>query len=198
MKTSIIKFDEEIRRIRSRAKRPKLLLHACCAPCASAVLDVLSVDFDVTVFFYNPNISPEGEFAIRLDEMRRYLIKVHPNAEIIAPVCDNNDFFVAINGFQDEPEGGARCSKCFELRLTATKNEAKLRGFDYFATTLTVSPLKNAERINAIGEALSEDGCKYLVSDFKKRDGYKKSIELSSRHGLYRQNYCGCIFSKRN
>lgn len=198
MKTSIKKFDEEIEMVRAKTIRPKLLLHACCAPCASSVLETLVDDFDVTVYFYNPNISPKSEFETRLEEIKRYLNLVYPNIKIIAPVWDENDFFTTINGFQEEPEGGARCSKCFELRLTATKNEAKAMDFDYFATTLTVSPLKNAERINAIGEALSTDRCKYLVSDFKKRDGYKKSIELSTKYGLYRQNYCGCIFSKRD
>lgn len=198
MRTSIIKFDEEIEKVRLRKVRPRLLLHACCAPCASSVLNTLVDYFDVTLFFYNPNIFPKSEFDARLDEMKRYIDLVHPNIEIIAPVWCENHFKDAIEGLEKEKEGGARCGECFKLRLLATSNEAKEKGFDYFATTLTVSPLKNAERINAIGEAFSTDGCKYLVSDFKKRDGYKKSIELSSKYGLYRQNYCGCIFSKRD
>ena len=197
MKTSIQKFDQEILSIRSSGKRPRLLLHACCAPCASSVLSTLVEDFEVTVFFYNPNISPFIEYENRLKEMKRYLSEAHPNVDLIAPVWNENEFLEPIRGLEYEREGGSRCKVCFDIRLTKTKEVAIKNHFDYFATTLTVSPLKNAEMINSIGERLEDSNIKYLVSDFKKRDGYKKSIELSTKYGLYRQNYCGCIFSKK-
>lgn len=190
-------FDKEIERVKSCGYKPRLLLHACCAPCASAVLESLYPYFDVTVFFYNPNISPLEEYESRLEEMRRYLLETPKNTQIIAPVWSENEFLDAICGLEGEKEGGMRCDKCFYLRLSKTFEYAQLGGYEYFATTLTVSPLKSADKINTIGLMLSASDCKYLVSDFKKRDGYKKSIELSKKHGLYRQNYCGCTYSKR-
>lgn len=190
-------FDKEIERVKSCGYKPRLLLHACCAPCASAVLESLYPYFDVTVFFYNPNISPLEEYESRLEEMRRYLLETPKNTQIIAPVWSENEFLDAICGLEGEKEGGMRCDKCFYLRLSKTFEYAQLGGYEYFATTLTVSPLKSADKINKIGLMLSASDCKYLVSDFKKRDGYKKSIELSKKHGLYRQNYCGCTYSKR-
>ena len=196
MKTAIQIFDDIINSVSTLDEKPTLLLHACCAPCASAVLETLTPYFDVTVYFYNPNISPIDEYQMRLYEMKRYLDAVHPDVDIIAPVWDGNEFLSVVRGLEGEREGGSRCKVCFDLRLTCTSNLAKELGYDYFATTLTVSPLKNATLINAIGESLSIDGCKYLTSDFKKRDGYKKSIELSKTHDLYRQDYCGCVFSK--
>lgn len=197
MMNFIKKFDEEIAKVRKMAIKPKLLLHACCAPCLTSVLDTLLLDFDVTVFFYNPNIAPKEEYEYRLEEIKRYVSEVSKTTRIIASAYYEEEFYSAVQGLEGEREGGSRCDVCFDVRLSRTRAEAVLAGYDYFATTLTVSPLKSAEKINAIGERLSVDDCKYLVSDFKKRDGYKKSIELSTKYGLYRQNYCGCIFSKK-
>ena len=175
--------------------RPALLLHSCCGPCSSAVLERLAPFFRVTVFFYNPNILPAAEFEKRLFWLRR-LLEQAPFArgvELIVPDRDESAFRAAAAGLEDAPEGGARCTKCFELRLGRTAEAARTGGFDWFATTLTVSPHKNAPLINAIGEALAEEsGPRWLPSDFKKKDGYRRSIELSHEYGLYRQAWCGC------
>lgn len=178
----------------------KLLLHSCCAPCSSYCLEYLSNYFDIGVFYYNPNITDAAEYARRLSEQRR-LCDEMPFANCVK-VTDGGygpqEFFSAARGLENEPEGGARCLKCFELRLERTAKLAKELNCDYFATTLTLSPLKNAPAINEIGERLGQKyGVSYLCSDFKKREGYKRSIELSRIYGLYRQNYCGCVFSRR-
>ena len=176
-------------------KRPRLLLHSCCGPCSSAVLEIVTRHFDTTVFFYNPNILPAEEFEKRL-WWQRYLLEHAPFAkgvELIVPDRDEAAFWAAAKGLEAEPEGGARCTECFELRLGRTAKAAAEGGFDFFATTLTVSPHKNAPLINAIGARLAQEtGVRWLPSDFKKRDGYRRSIQLSAEYGLYRQVWCGC------
>ena len=176
-------------------RRPRLLLHSCCGPCSSAVLENVTRWFDTTVYFYNPNILPGEEFEKRL-WWQRHLLERAPFAhgvELIVPDRDEAAFRAAARGLEDAPEGGARCAQCFTLRLGRTAEAAKAGGFDFFATTLTVSPHKNAPLINAIGARLGENaGVAWLPSDFKKRDGYKRSLELSKEYGLYRQAFCGC------
>lgn len=178
---------------------PKLLLHACCAPCSSYCLEYLSQYFEISVLYYNPNISIKEEYEYRLSEEKRLISSMDFKNDVRIIDCDYNtkDFFNAVKGLENEPEGGRRCEECFKLRLEATAAEAKRLGIEYFGTTLTISPLKNAELINEIGEQLGEKyGVKWLYSDFKKKEGYKRSIILSKKYDLYRQNYCGCIFSK--
>lgn len=181
-------------------KPPRLLLHACCAPCSSYVLEYLSRYFSITLLFYNPNISPQTEYEKRYAELLR-LVKEQPHrfSVSVAPCgYDPEIFFSAVRGMESLPEGGARCAVCYRMRLEAAAKAAKEGGFDYFTTTLSISPLKDAEKLNAIGAELSEEyGVPYLFSDFKKKEGYKRSIVLSREYRLYRQNYCGCIFSKQ-
>ncbi len=187
----IEKFDE----------KPKLLLHSCCAPCSSYVIELLTKYFNITVFYYNPNISPIDEYLKRKDEQIRLINEIRSVNKLDIAYCDyDNDIFEKnINGLENEPERGKRCTVCFELRLSKTAIEAKNMGYDFFGTTLTVSPYKNAKIINEIGISLSNKyNIKYLVSDFKKKNGYKRSIELSKKYDLYRQNYCGCKYSKRD
>ena len=178
---------------------PSLLLHSCCAPCSSYVLEYLSQFFNITVLYYNPNISPKDEYLYRLQEEKRLISEMKFKNPVKILDCDYNadEFFAVAKGLEKEPEGGKRCEKCFDLRLDFTAKTAKENKFDYFATTLTISPLKNANLINQIGESLAEKyNVKYLSSDFKKKEGYKRSITLSKEYNLYRQNYCGCIYSK--
>lgn len=190
-------LDDLIARLDGR--RPRLLLHSCCAPCSTACLERLTPHFDITVFFYNPNILPAEEFEKRLYWQRELLAQA-PFCEgvaLIVPDRDEAAFRAAARGLEQEPEGGARCPVCFRLRLEETARQAAGGGFDFFATTLTVSPHKNAPLINAIGEALAgEYGVQWLPSDFKKREGYKRSITLSHEYGLYRQSWCGCGWPK--
>ncbi len=183
-------------------KAPRLYLHSCCAPCSSYVLEYLSKYFAITVFYYNPNISFEEEYRKRVQEQKR-LIEAFNREGVRHPIeIEEGDyeparFYGIAKGLEECPEGGERCFRCFALRLGETAARAAKGGYDYFATTLTISPLKNAAKINEIGEALAaENGSKWLPSDFKKREGYKRSIELSAIHQLYRQDYCGCAFSK--
>ena len=175
--------------------RPRLLLHSCCAPCSSACLERLTPHFAVTVYFYNPNILPEAEFEKRLC-WQRELLRLAPFAadvELIVPDRDEGAFWSAVRGLEKEPENGARCTECFRLRLSRTADAAEELHFDYFTTTLTVSPHKDAERINALGFALAEGRVvRWLPTDFKKKDGYRRSVELSREYGLYRQDWCGC------
>jgi predicted adenine nucleotide alpha hydrolase (AANH) superfamily ATPase len=178
---------------------PSLLLHSCCGPCSSYCLEVLSRHFNVTVLWYNPNIQPESEYVLRLENQRKLIenLKTLNHVKIIECNYDPNEFFDVTKGMENEREGGIRCTECFLLRLENTVRVAKAQGYDYFTTTLTVSPHKNAPLINGIGYSLSEQyGVKFLPSDFKKKNGYKRSIELSKEFELYRQDYCGCIFSK--
>lgn len=190
-------MEEEIERNSSLGEKPTLLLHACCAPCSSGVLPVLVEHFKITLFFHNPNISPESEYNYRLEELERLVKEMGlSDIEIISPEYDEEEFLAIAKGREDLPEGGARCKDCYRLRLSATAEYAKEKGFDYFTTTLTVSPYKNAEYLNEIGKELSSDyGVKYLLSDFKKKEGYKRSCENSKKYGLYRQIYCGCVYS---
>ena len=180
--------------------RPSLLLQACCGPCSSYVLEYMTKYFDVTVLFYNPNIRPEAEYDKRLATLKQLLAAMpmdHPPA-LMEPGWRGEEFEKAVKGLEHEPEGGARCSVCFRLRLEETARMAAEWGFDYFGTTLTVSPHKNAEAINAIWENLvAEYEVKWLPSDFKKRNGYLRSIQLSKEYGLYRQEYCGCGFPEK-
>lgn len=191
-------MDEEIAKIKNLSKKPSLLLHACCAPCLSAVLEVLCDYFDITVFFYNPNISPKEEYDFRLSEVKRMLSEMgRENIKVFEPEYDNDAFFKLSEGLEDLPEGGARCEKCYRLRLLKSAVFAKENGFDYMTTTLSISPHKNAQLLNQIGLELEGSvGVKYLCSDFKKGEGYKRSCQLSKEYNLYRQNYCGCVFSK--
>lgn len=178
---------------------PSLLLHACCAPCSSACLEYLSGHFDITVFYFNPNISPQSEFEKRLAEEERLLseLPLEGGVKLIAGQYDYSRFLDISKGLEDCPEGGERCFRCYRLRLEETARLAKARGFDYFCTTLTISPLKNSEKLNEIGyEAAEKYGVAWLPSDFKKKEGYKRSIELSHQYNLYRQDFCGCAFSR--
>ncbi|MCR5278960.1 MAG: epoxyqueuosine reductase QueH [Lachnospiraceae bacterium] len=184
-------------------KEKTLLLHACCAPCSSHCLTVLEDRIKIVVYYYNPNITEETEYNHRAAELERLveaIRKEYPGSEIECVVADQDPgvFYEAVKGLESEPEGGARCAVCFELRLREAARMAKTQGADYFTTTLTISPLKNAELINEIGRRIaSEEGIEWLPSDFKKGEGYKHSVELSAKYGLYRQNYCGCPYSKR-
>ena len=192
-------LDELIEKNKKQNIKPSLLLHACCAPCSSAVLEYLYEHFNITLFFYNPNISPESEFNYRLEELKRLIVEMKFNdIEIVVPDYDNNEFEELAKGLEDLPEGDKRCKKCYRLRLMKTAEYAKENGFDYFTTTLSVSPYKNAQALNEIGGELEKElGISYLYSDFKKKEGYKRSCQLSQEYNLYRQNYCGCIYSKQ-
>ena len=185
--------------IKSLAGKKKLLLHSCCAPCSSATLERLYPYFDITVFYYNPNIYPPEEFNHRKEEQSRLLQEMKELEQkvcIVAPEFNDKEFYDAVKGLEKEPEGGKRCIECFKLRLERTAKYAKENEFDFFTTTLSISPHKNAENLNKIGEEMSEKyDVSYLFSDFKKKNGYKRSIELSEEYGLYRQNYCGCVYS---
>ena len=194
-----LRMDAELEIIKKSGKKPKLLLHACCAPCSTAVVERIVEFFDITLFYHNPNISPETEFLFRLEELRGLPEKMNlGKIEIVAPEYDSGEFESIARGLEDVPEGGARCEKCYRLRLEKTARYAKENGFDYFTTTLSVSPYKNAQWLNEIGLELEKEyGVKYLCSDFKKENGYKRSVELSAKFGLYRQDYCGCEYSKR-
>ena len=181
---------------------PTLFLHSCCAPCSSYCLEYLAPYFAITVFYYNPNISASEEYQHRVREQKRLIElynqekKGHP-IKVIEGDWRPADFYEAVKGYEACPEGGERCFRCYELRLRETALQAKKRGMDYFGTTLTISPLKNAEKLNEIGEELGKEyGVPWLPCDFKKKNGYKRSIELSAQYGLYRQNFCGCVFSK--
>lgn len=189
--------DREIEKLNGR--KATLLLHACCAPCSTASLEYLAKYFDITLFFYNPNISSAEEFQKRLCELERF-VKEAPFAKgikIISPEYNHGEFLSAAAGLENAKEGGERCEKCFRLRLNETARQAAKLGFEYFATTLTISPLKNAEKINLCGEDAAVAGnVLYLPTDLKKRERYKRSIELSSEYGLYRQSFCGCEFSQ--
>lgn len=182
------------------AKVPRLLLHSCCAPCSSYCIEYLSRYFEITVFYYNPNISQREEYEKRAGEQIRLIgamQTLHPVDYRVAGFAPET-YFEAVRGLEQCPEGGERCFACYEMRLRAAAKAAQQGGYDYFTTTLTISPLKNSEKINEIGLRLGREyKTAYLVSDFKKREGYKRSVELSREYGLYRQNYCGCVFSQR-
>lgn len=191
--------DAIIDQAKEAAAPPTLVLHSCCAPCSSYVLEYLSAYFSITLFYYNPNISPEEEYGKRAYETQRLvtLLKMKNPVTVIIGAYDNRRFQSLAKGLEDQPEGGERCMRCYRLRLAETAKLALELGADYFTTTLSISPMKDAQKLNQIGRELSERyGVPYLYSDFKKRDGYKRSLVLSRQLGLYRQNYCGCIYSK--
>ena len=188
-------MEEEIASLGGR--RPSLLLHSCCGPCSSAVLERLCRHFQVTLLYYNPNIEPEEEYLHRLSEQKRLLTLLPEEVAFLPCDYDHGAFEAFAPALAQEPEGGKRCLQCFALRLERTAREAKTRGFEYFTTTLSVSPHKNAENINRIGQSLGEKyGVRYLTADFKKKNGYLRSLELSREYALYRQDYCGCLYSR--
>ena len=197
-------YQKELDRVLEGLERetavPRLLLHSCCAPCSSYVLEYLSRYFEITVLYYNPNIYPPEEFGKRLKEQQKLLADmefVHP-VRLVEGRFEPEAFYQAAKGLEQEPEGGKRCEACYELRLREAAREAAAGGFDWFATTLSISPLKSAQKLMEIGERLGREyGVPYLPSDFKKKNGYKRSVELSAQYGLYRQNYCGCVYSIR-
>ena len=197
-----IELDKTIGRIESEAilRTPKLLIHSCCAPCSSYVLEYLSNYFAITVYYYNPNIYPEEEYLRRVKEQEQLI----ESMEFKNPVMfmkgdyDTNKYYELIKGHEGDKEGNERCFLCYRLRLEEAARVAKEGGYEFFTTTLTISPHKDAVKLNEIGEELATSyGVLFLPSDFKKRNGYKRSIELSDKYGLYRQDYCGCVFSKR-
>lgn len=193
-----LKLEEIIKK--EKGKTPRLLLHSCCAPCSSYVLEYLSKYFDITIVYYNPNITPYSEYKKRLDEQRRLINEMNSPNRISLLECDydNEIYEDVIKGLENEPERGSRCLKCYKLRLEYTVKLAKDNDFDYFGTTLSVSPYKSSSILNEIGEELANKyNVSYLYSDFKKKEGYKRSIELSKVYNLYRQDYCGCKYSKR-
>lgn len=198
-------YQKELEKILSalnnRESVPRLFLHACCAPCSSYVLEYLSDYFEITVFYYNPNISPEEEYEKRVEEIRRLLGEMHFHYPVsfVEGEYHPEKFYEMARGLEHAPEGGERCFRCYRMRMEEAARLAAEGGYDYFTTTLSISPLKNAAKLNEIGEELSEIyQVSHLPSDFKKKNGYKRSIELSKEHGLYRQNYCGCVFSGRD
>lgn len=180
---------------------PTLFLHSCCAPCSSYVLEYLSEYFKITVFYYNPNIYPDEEYYKRVEEQKQF-IQTFPAKHTIQFVegeFDKERFYETVKGLENVPEGGERCFLCYELRLREAAEKASALNMDYFTTTLSISPLKNAKKLNDIGLSLAKEyPVKYLVSDFKKKNGYKRSVELSQQFGIYRQDYCGCVFSKQD
>lgn len=202
MKTNYQKvLDATIDALDLNTKVPTLLLHSCCAPCSSYVLEYLSNYFAITIYYYNSNISPSEEFNKRALEQIRLInaLKTKYPVKYIIAHYDNQEFENEIKGLETEKEGGSRCFKCYRLRLENTCKYAKAHHFDYFTTTLSISPYKNSDKINEIGISLEQDyHINYLCADFKKKEGYKRSIELSRKYNLYRQNYCGCIYSKRS
>lgn len=194
-------LDKLLARLEKEERVPTLLLHSCCAPCSSYVLEYLGQYFNITVFYYNPNIFPESEYTKRILEQQTLIgqMRVKYPVSFIAGSYDKDRFYEMAKGLEHVKEGGERCLKCYELRLRESAWIAKSGGFDYFTTTLSISPMKNAARLNEIGLRLQEEyGVNYLISDFKKKNGYKRSIELSKEYGLYRQDYCGCEFSVRS
>lgn len=193
-------LDKELEDIGKRGDVPSLLLHVCCAPCSSYVLEYLSEYFNITVLFYNPNISENEEYMHRAKELVRFIEeKEFKNpVEYIIEEYSPDEFYNQVKGYETCKEGGSRCFICYRLRLERTAKMAKEKQFDYFTTTLSISPLKNAQKLNEIGAELEQEyKIKYLYSDFKKKNGYKRSIELSKEYNLYRQNFCGCVFSIR-
>ena len=189
---------EEILHQLPDGEKPSLLLHSCCGPCSTQVLRVLEPYFTISIYFYNPNVHPKSEYILRLNEQRRLLESLSPelNIGIIEAPYDPETYFQSVKGLEELGEGSERCFSCYALRLRKTANKAKEAGFDYFTTTLSISPYKNAQQLNDLGKRMEEEtGVKYLYGDFKKKDGYAKSIRLSEKYNLYRQQYCGCIYS---
>ncbi len=193
-------LEQIIEKNQREGKVPRLLLHSCCAPCSSYVMEYLSRYFSITLFYYNPNIYPRDEYEKRVEEQIRLVSDqphVHP-VSFLEGKYDPESFFQAARGHEHDQEGGERCFRCYELRLREAAQAARDGGYDCFTTTLSISPLKNARKLNEIGERVAEEyGTAYLPSDFKKKGGYQRSVELSREYELYRQNYCGCVYSRR-
>ncbi|MCD8048517.1 MAG: epoxyqueuosine reductase QueH [Clostridia bacterium] len=191
-------LEEKITVCRQKGEKPSLLLHVCCAPCSSYVLEYIAGVFDITAYFYNPNISSEAEFLKRERELERFVGEFGlENVKIVTEKYDHAEFLRIAKGKESVPEGGERCYDCYTLRLEKTAKAAKAGGFDLFTTTLSISPHKNADWLNEIGQRMGEKyGVEYLFADFKKRNGYKRSCELSREYNLYRQSFCGCEFSQ--
>ncbi|MBQ9119464.1 MAG: epoxyqueuosine reductase QueH [Lachnospiraceae bacterium] len=192
-------LDETLAQLQKEGRVPTLLLHSCCAPCSSYVLEYLSQYFSITLLYYNPNISPAEEYRTRVEEQKRLIAELPAKHEIrfVEGNYEPERFYEMARGLEQVPEGGERCFRCYRLRLEEAARLAKKDGFDYFTTTLSISPLKNAQKLNEIGMELSECyGVPYLYSDFKKKNGYKRSTELSAEYHLYRQNFCGCVYSR--
>lgn len=193
-------YDLEMeKQIEEVSNKNKLLLHACCAPCSSAVLERISKYFDITILYYNPNITEKEEYEKRLNEIENFVKKLNvDNIKVLRGRHNPKEFFDMATGLEEEKERGKRCYKCYELRLRETAKVAEDLNFDYFTTTLSISPYKNSNWLNKIGKELDKEYTPtYLYADFKKKNGYKRSIELSKEYGLYRQDYCGCIYSKK-
>ncbi len=191
-------LEELLTNVKEQNTVPTLFLHSCCAPCSSYVLEYLSQYFQITVFYYNPNIYPEEEYYKRVEEQKRFIERFPAKYKIsfVEGNYDKDRFYAMAKGLEFVPEGGERCFACYELRLREAAEYAKERKMDYFTTTLSISPMKNAEKLNEIGDRLAQEyGIKYLTSDFKKKNGYKRSVEISEEYGMYRQDYCGCVFS---
>jgi epoxyqueuosine reductase len=195
-----IELEKLICELTKNKLTPSLLMHSCCAPCSSYCLEYLSRYFNITVLYYNPNIFPKEEYEYRITEQEKLInsMKFVNPVKFISTDYTPEDFYINVKGLENEPEGGKRCEKCFEIRLKYAANLAKKLNFDYFVTTLSISPMKDSTKLNTIGLQIEKEvGVKYLISDFKKKNGYKRSVELSKEYELYRQNYCGCVYSKR-
>lgn len=193
-----LKMEEIIKNIRKEGKKPRLLLQVCCAPCSSSVLTRLRDDFDIDIYYYNPNIYPASELSKRVDTVKELVSDMNLKSKVIMPDNDPKDFYSYVDTRKDDHEGGESCYKCYELRLRKACLYAKENSYDYFTTTLSISPYKRSDWLNEIGERLEDEfGVRYLYSDFKKKNGYKDSINLSKKYNLYRQDYCGCVFSFR-
>ena len=191
-------LEKTLKALQAEDKRPSLLLHSCCGPCSSYVMEYLAQYFDITIFYYNPNISPAAEFQFRAEEQQRLIHEMGLGVKFQLGTYEPERFFALAKGHEAEPEGGERCFKCYRLRLEEAARAAKAGGFSYFTTTLSISPHKNAQVLNELGKEISDTfGVPYLYSDFKKKNVYKRSVELSALYGLYRQDYCGCVFSKK-
>lgn len=193
-------LEQQLRQLQEKGQAPALLLHSCCAPCSSYVLEYLSDYFRITVLYYNPNIYPEDEYRTRAEEQKRFITALPTRypVDFIEGDYLPQDFYDCARGMERLPEGGERCFACYRLRLSEAARRARDGGFDYFASTLSISPLKNAEKLNEIGEQLAETyQVRWLPNDFKKKNGYKRSTELSREYGMYRQDYCGCVYSLR-
>ena len=195
-----LELDKIIKKLQKDNKTPTLLMHSCCAPCSSYCLSYLAEYFKITIFYYNPNISPLEEYQKRVNEQKRLISELPVKNKICFEEgkYDPQTFFDMSKGYEQEPEGGKRCYRCYKLRLDQAAKLAQEGGYDYFTTTLTISPLKNAAWLNELGQKAGElAGVRFLPSDFKKKGGYQRSIQLSKEYNLYRQNFCGCVFSKR-
>ena len=191
-------LDELLESIKNNSIKPKLLLHACCGPCSSYTIEYLSNYFNITIYYYNPNIYPEVEYIRRKEELKKFIKQFKNKINVIEELYNTEEYYKSIKGLEKLGERSERCYKCYELRLEKSAKYAKENNYDYFTTTLSISPYKNAEWINEVGEKLQDKyDIKYLFADFKKKNGYKRSLELSKEYKLYRQDYCGCVYSKQ-